>query len=130
MSGVKVIGGLLAIFGGIFILIQIIRDIDAFSMVPYAFILNFAIGGAAIIGGVFGIKGQSGAGEVALLAGVLSIVLGIIWASTMNDNLWQFSLISGSFNIGSPGFNLFSGVSLEAIFIAVGGVLVMVGGSD
>lgn len=127
MSGLRTIGGILALIAGIFILIQLIMYVEFFS---YTWAINFAIGACALIGGVFGLKGQLGAGGVALVAGLLSIIMGIVCITTLNLYWIQYSLVTDSFHLGTAPNNLFYGISLEAILSAVGGVFILAGGSD
>jgi len=132
MSGASTVGGLLAIVGGLFILVQLfINWSDAWGVYSQAIIINLAVGACGLIGGVFGMKAQRGAGVLALIVGLLSIVLGIVFVYVTlltNLNFWQFSLFSETMGIGAIGVNLFSGISLEALLITVGGVLIIAGG--
>ncbi len=131
MSGASTLGGLLAIIGGLFILV----DTFLIWSTPYlgpvqTLIINLGISGCGLIGGVFGMKMQRGAGFLALIVGLLSIIFGIVFYATSWTTgmiFVQFSLVSDVMGIGSLPINLFLGVSLEAILISVGGVLAIVG---
>jgi len=130
MSGANTLGGLLSIIGGLFILIEtlIIWSSVWTSTYPMADVVNLGIGLAAIIGGVFGIKGQRGAGGLSLVVGLLSIVLGLltVYALQPNVSFLQFSLIADQFKL--TFLYDITNISLEAIIIAVGGILILAGG--
>ena len=133
MSGASTLGGLLALIGGLFILVQtfILWSVLWVGPAPQALIINLGIGGCGLVGGVFGMKSQRGAGVLALIVGLLSIILGIIFVYVTllsNLNFWQLSLFTETMGLGISGLNLFAGISLEAILITVGGILVIAGG--
>jgi len=130
MSGASTVGGLLALIGGLFIVVQMFLDWSlVWGYYSVAIMINLAVGGCGLIGGVFGMKAQKGAGVLALIVGILSIVLGIVFIYvTGNFNLWQFSLFSETMGIGYTFINIGAGISIEAILIAVGGILIIVGG--
>ena len=130
MSGASTVGGLLAIIGGLFVLVQLFINWSlVWGFYSTAVLINLAVGACGLIGGVFGMKSQRGAGVLALIIGLLSIILGIVFIYLSgNYNLWQFSLFSETMGLGIPYLNLFAGISLEAILITVGGVLIIAGG--
>lgn len=130
MSGTSTVGGLLAIVGGLFILVQMFISWSViWGVWSVVLIINLAIGGCGLIGGVFGMKAQKGAGVLALIVGVLSIILGIISVQPPSGNyiFLQLSLFSQTMGIGNILTNLTIGISLEAILIIVGGILIIVG---
>jgi len=131
MGSLSTLGGLLALIGGLFILVQtFISWSGLWVMYPYSLIINLGIGCCGLIGGVFGMKGQRGAGFLALIVGLLSIILGIIIIYvSWNPNLLQISLFTTTIGIGTEDINLFAGISLEAILITVGGIFIIAGGS-
>jgi hypothetical protein len=132
MSGLSTVGGLLALIGGLFILVETFMLWSVLWFGPaQALIINLGIGGCGLIGGVFGMKAQRGAGVLALIVGLLSITLGIIFVYvTLATNLtfWQLSLFTNTMNIGILYINIFAGISIEAILITIGGILVIAGG--
>ncbi len=133
MSGAKKVGGIIAIICGMLLLVQTIMNTDIYwTFAAYGIVINLLIAGFAIIGGVFGAKGQQGPGFLALIAAVLSIVLGIVFVSggAVNFNLLQYSFFMETVHIGNPNVNLFMGISLEAILIAIGGLVIVASGSD
>jgi hypothetical protein len=132
MGGLSTLGGLLALIGGLFILVQtFILWSVLWGTYPYEIIINLIIGGGALIGGVFGMKGQKGAGVLALIVGLLSIILGIIVIYVYwNPNLVQLSLFTETMGIGTEDINLFAGISIEALLITVGGIFVIAGAGN
>jgi hypothetical protein len=138
MSKANIIGGLLAIIGGLMILISTFISFNPFwNLSNVTWVINLIIGLCAVIGGIFGIKGHRGAGGLVLTMGLLSIFLGIIFAYLSYPygyNYIQFSLFTQilhqfSFN-HSYYLNLFSGISLEAIIVTIGGIFVLASRSE
>jgi len=131
MGALSTVGGLLSLMGGILIVIETFIIWGPYwAAYPVADVINLGIGLAAIIGGVFGMKGQRGAGGVSLVVGVLSIVLGllVIGLGILNYSFVQFSLIAFELNV--TVLYVTTGISIEAIIIAVGGILILAGGGS
>ncbi|NVM30133.1 MAG: hypothetical protein HWN65_14915 [Candidatus Helarchaeota archaeon] len=126
MSGVKILGGILALIGGVFVLLETIRLNADWALGMWPWLINLLVALMALLGGIFGIKGQRGAGFVALIVGLLSIILGIVYVSMGFDyRFFQYSMFASYMNIG-----LFYGISLEAILITLGGLIIVVSGSE
>lgn len=133
MGGLSTLGGLLALIGGLFILVQTFMYWSIYwAGNGWLIYINLAIGGCGLIGGVFGMKAQRGAGVLALIVGLLSIILGIVFIYILPTyyNLWQLSLFTDTMHIGTQYYNLFAGISLEAILISVGGIFIVAGGGS
>ena len=136
MGTTKIIGGLLAVIGGIMIIIPTFMNFHYFwNISAITIILNLVIGIVAMISGIIGIKGRRNAG--ALVMGLLSILFGIIFAYVSfpyGYNYVQFSLFTQIIHQFSDEYiyylNLFAGISFEAIIITVGGILNLASGSE
>ncbi|NVM55589.1 MAG: hypothetical protein HWN66_17915 [Candidatus Helarchaeota archaeon] len=125
MSAGKIIGGILALVGGFLVLIQAFINIDHFQGgLGYTWVMNLGIAGCAIIAGVFGSKGQRGPGFLALIVGVLSIILGLVGAALPDIRLSQYSFF------GYLGVVIPIGLTIEAILMTVGGLVIVVSGED
>ncbi|MDD1778975.1 MAG: hypothetical protein LUQ65_12490 [Candidatus Helarchaeota archaeon] len=134
MSALKIIGGILALIGGGFIVLQIIGfwpnfftgDPDAL----YCLLTNIVIAGLAIVGGIIGRLGKRAGGILAIIAGVLAIVFGLITVYyTHNESVWPLSFFTSTYFWFTPPVHLFAGISIEALLILSGGILVVAGGS-
>lgn len=116
MSAGRIIGGIIVLVGALFILIQTFINIDQFGYAPW--LINLAFGLGAVIGGVFGMKGQKGAVFMVIIIAVLSIILGIVSVALPDYRFWQYSFIEETL---VDGLRL-QGISIEAFLIAMGGI--------
>jgi hypothetical protein len=129
----KIIGGILGFVAGWFILFYAITySITVFSPLGSlahisGWIWNLIIAILAIVGGILGFLSKKPSGPILLAAGLLSIVLGIIYWSTNYALLetWQYSYFT-RWGLSWPESNLFLGISIEAIFITTGGIVCLV----
>ncbi len=82
MSAGKVIGGLLALVGGVFILIGVVlRAYEVTSGVEgqlIRWIINLVVCLFAIIGGLMAMASKGGAGGLVLIAGILAFLMPLI----------------------------------------------------
>ena len=125
MSAGKIIGGILALVGGMLVLITAFIYIDHFQGgLGYTWVMNLLFAGCAIIAGVFGSKGQRNPGFLALIVGVLSIILGLVGAVLLDIRLWQYSFF------GYLGLSLGIGITIEAILMTVGGLVIVITGEE
>ena len=134
MNAAKITGGLLALIGGAFILIQALLFADvAFMSSEYtiAWLINIALLSLAISGGILGIVGKKAGGILALISGVLAICLGIITVYvTYTEMMRPFSFFTSTLDWFSPPDHIFAGISIEALLILVGGIVIIATGSD
>ena len=123
MSVVKIVGGIIALFGAVFMVIQTFIMVSEFGYAPW--LINLAFSLAAVIGGVFGIAGQRGAGWLALIVGLLSLILGLVSVALTDYRFWQYSLFHDTI-----GIDRMAGISIESLLIIVGGLIVGVSGEE
>ena len=140
MGAEKIFGGLLALIGGIFILIPILIIIPIFMswlgagpaamdlVINWILLLIFAI--LAVVAGIMGLASKGG-GALALVIGLIAIVVGL---------LWSFGILPIGYEPAS-GFDLWIlgsivskemlfGITIEAILITFGGVIMLASSSD
>ncbi len=131
MSVGKIIGGIFGFIGGWFILIfAFTYSLTVFSPTLGSlahisgWIWNLMVAGLAIVGGILGFISKKPSGPILLSAGLLSIVLGIVYWSTNYALLetWQYSYFP-QWGLSWPESNLFLGISIEALLITIGGVI-------
>ena len=109
-------GEIFAIIAGALVLIEVF-----FHPVSFAWTLNLILGFLLIFGGIIGFFSHKIGGFLVLLVAICSVVFGLIYFFTNWEQFMQFSLFSGFLEITAPGYNLFYGISIEALFGAIGG---------
>jgi hypothetical protein len=134
MSVGKIIGAILGVLGGSFILFY------ALYYAPIAFspllgslahisgwIWNLMVAVLAIVGAILGFISKKPSGPIILAAGIVSIIFGIIYWSTNYVLLetWQYSYFT-LWGLSWPERNLFLGISIEALIITLGGVICLI----
>ncbi len=134
MSAAKIIGGILALVGGIFILLQIYYFRSSLfsggSEETTCLLLNMTIVGLAIVGGILGLVGKRAGGILAIIAGTLAIVLGLITVYiTGTELLWPLSFFTSTLDWFIPPYHLFAGISIEALLMLGGGITIVASGS-
>ena len=134
MSVAKIIGGILALVGGIFILLQIFGfGSDLFSggsEETTCLMLNMTLVGLAIVGGILGLVGKRAGGILAIIAGTLAIVFGLMTVYlTHSEVLWPLSFFTSTLDWFIPPYHLFAGISIEALLMLGGGITIVAGGS-
>ncbi|NVM53706.1 MAG: hypothetical protein HWN66_08380 [Candidatus Helarchaeota archaeon] len=139
MRALKLIGGVLTSFCGAFLLIITLININILGYGDdfiIAWILNLIIAILTLGGGFIVLIGKRTGGTLSLATGLLSITLGLIYWTTANPKVgefwqfWQFSFFAERLKIGLFFDNLFFGISLEAILITAGSILVLAKGAD
>lgn len=144
MSAGKVIGGLLALIGGVFIIIAVFQTTAVLSSGDNDLLIRWVVhlltSIMAIIGGVLGIASKGGAGALTLIAGIMGFLMYLIavliipsittWFSpTSGIPLLTYSglanLIDGVtiFGIMGSGFNWF--FTLEGLLIFLGAIIIL-----
>jgi len=131
MSAGRVVGGIIALIAGIFVLIAcfMMWD-DVFAIGPGEYliqwILNIVIGIIAMVGGIRGLASKRG-GIDAIIAGTLSLVLGILSVTVLAFTIIgiQYSLFEVLMTIG-PWF----GITLETILLIVGAIIMLASGKE
>ncbi|NVM52418.1 MAG: hypothetical protein HWN66_01860 [Candidatus Helarchaeota archaeon] len=96
------------------------------------FFSNIGTIALAIVGGILGLVGKRAGGVLALISGTITIVFGILTIYIIQGwEVWPYSFFSSTLEIGIGGTShLFAGITLEAIIITTGGILILTGGSD
>jgi hypothetical protein len=126
MSAGRVVGGIIALIAGIFVLIECL--LMRYVLIAYEpgkyliqWILNLVVGIAALVGGIRGLASKRG--NDAMVAGILSLVLGILSVTVLAFSIIgdQYSLFEELMTIG-PWF----GITLEAILMIVGAIIMNV----
>jgi len=130
MSAGRVIGGLIALIGGMFVLIMCIINMQiAFSLGSdyiVAWLINLLMGLLALIGGIMGLASKKGGG-IAVAAGLLVFFLGILSFTTLSLYIlfYQYSLFQTYMAIGK-----WYGISLESILMILGGIIMLASGRN
>ena len=137
MSAGKVFGGLLALIGGVFIIIAVFMLTSALSSGDndqlIRWIIHLLISILAIIGGVLGIASKGGAGALTLIAGIMAFLMYLIGSLLTSPSLliW-FDPYSGlallvdgvtTFEIAGSGISWF--FSLEGFLIFLGAIMIL-----
>ena len=137
MSAGRVVGGIIALVAGIFVLIPAILlytggQIDSYIAMEYwDFVINWilylVVAVIAIIGGILGLASKGG-GAPALIAGLIALIMGLLWILNVLPLYVPISLFQ---SIIIPGiiFTLF-GISIEAIMMILGGVIMLASRGD
>ena len=94
-------------------------------------VCNLAVGILAVIGSILAFLSKKAGGVLLLVAGLISIVLGIIFAVSGYTHVtyWQYSYFA-TWGVIAPLSNLFAGISLEALIITTGGIICLVSRSN
>jgi hypothetical protein len=130
LSKGKIVGGILGFVGGWFILffsitysLTVFSPLGSFAHIS-GWIWNLMVAILAIVGSILGFMSKKPSGPILLAAGLLSIVLGIIYWSSNYALLetWQYSYFT-RWGLSWPESNLFLGISIEALLITIGGVI-------
>ena len=131
MSAGRVIGGVIALIAGIFVLIACFMVMGlVFALgtgeIFIQWILNLVIGILALVGGIMGLASKSGGGA-AMVAGILSLVLGILSVTVVAFIFIgiQYSLFELLMTLG-PWF----GITLEAILMMLGAIIMLASGKE
>ncbi|NVM31725.1 MAG: hypothetical protein HWN65_23000 [Candidatus Helarchaeota archaeon] len=144
MGAGKVVGGIIALIGGIFVLIPVFINIEAIftagSTEGYVmWIINLLVGLLATIGGILGLASKKG-GALALIAGLVALLLPITAFLIGDPAIAQmFSQLSGILGftglfiyllvvVGPP--TIFLAITIESIIILVGGVIMLASSSE
>jgi len=128
MSAGRVLGGIIALFGGLFVLLICFIRIQLFlamgDVALIDWVINLLIGFLALIGGILGLASKSGGG-VAIVAGLASLILGILSATVLDFStiFSQQSFFNFYWNIGP-----WIGITLEAILMIIGAVIMLASG--
>ncbi len=131
MSAGRVIGGVIALIAGIFVLIACFMAMGLVFVLGSGeifiqWILNLVIGILALVGGIMGLASKSGGGA-AMVAGILSLVLGILSVTVLAFVYIgvQYSLFEQLMTLG-PWF----GITLEAILMILGAIIMLASGKE
>jgi len=134
MGAAKITGGILALAGGAFILIMLIVWIDFLTEGPEevsCWLLNAAICGLAIAGGILGLTGKRVGGILALVGGAVAILFGILTVYvTWDFSTWPISFFTSYLGWFPEPEHLFAGITIEALLILAGGIVIIASGSE
>ena len=134
MSAAKIVGGILALAGGAFILIQLLVWLDYLwgdSAEVSCFLLNAGITTLAIVGGILGITGRRSGGVLALIGGAVAIFFGILTVYVTWDlATWPISFFTSSLGLFPEPEHLFAGITIESLLILAGGITIIASGTD
>lgn len=136
MSAGKVFGGLLALIGGVFVLIAVFLNTSAFSSgnedLVIRWIINLIVSLFAIIGGILAIASKSSGGALALIAGIMAFLMFLIaYLVNSADLLFWFYPYSGFFELTGWGYFTLIGsgvvwvISFEGFLIFLGAIIIL-----
>ncbi|MDD1776723.1 MAG: hypothetical protein LUQ65_01035, partial [Candidatus Helarchaeota archaeon] len=75
--------------------------------------------------------GKRDVGIIALVAGAIAIIFGLItFYGTWNIATWPLSFFTSYLNLFDEPWHLFAGISIEALLILAGGIVITVSGSE
>ena len=122
MDAARVVGGVIALIGAIFLLIALLLEIAGLLDLRWMIYLILAIVG--LLGSVMGIGNKRIGGSLALVAGVVIIICALLytWDIVTFTFLEPYSYLA--FNHPIPY------VTIEALFIVFGGIIMVAGGPD
>jgi hypothetical protein len=139
MSAGKVFGGLLAVIGGILILIAvfIFRLYELTSGIEgqlIRWIINLIVCLFAIIGGILAMSSKGGSGALTLIAGIMAFLMPLVAYLTKSMDLtYWFSGYSGIYELSSGAYGTLqligSGLiwtfTIEALLIFLGAIIIL-----
>jgi len=128
MSAARVIGGLIALFGGFIVLLACLMTTSAISLggvFLVQWLINLLVALLGTIGGILGIANKGSGGGLALIAGLMAIIFEIIfYLNPLNFYvLSQYMLLETWIGFVIPYF------TLEGLFMTLGGIIILAGRS-
>jgi hypothetical protein len=128
MSAARVIGGLIALFGGFIVLLACLMTTGAFALGGIfltQWLINFLIAILGTIGGILGIANKGSGGGLALIAGLFAIICEVLfWINPATFTVFsQYMLLETWLSFVIPY------VTLEGIFMTLGGIIILAGSS-
>ena len=134
MNTAKIIGGILALVGGGFILLCVI-GLEGFLVMDVehaaSWLITTVICGLAIVGGIIGVSGKRSGGAFALSSGVIAIVYGFFTISWSHSYVtYPTSFFTDILHVFPAPTHVFLGISLEAILILAGAICILAGGHE
>ncbi len=139
MGANRVVGGILALAGAALMLIPILPDISLYFalfsvdvMSGLLFLISFILIILALVGGIVALAGKKAGGILALIAGLVFVILGILVAVSPMlllgpvGLMWIFSWGTTTIYLGLP-LVLYIYMSLETILVLVGGIIAIPG---
>ena len=135
MGAAKIIGSILALAGGAFVLIMLFVYINYLTEgepdYMSCWFLNAVIVCLAIIGGILGLVGKRAGGILALIAGIIAIVFGLITVFvTWDISTWPLSFFTSYLGWFHEPIHMFAGITLESLLILAGGIVITASGSE
>ena len=127
MSAGRVIGGLLAFFAGLLVMIIVVVNIDAINLggsFLAGWVINLIIGILVVFGGLIGFGSRS-PGALVIVCGIVSMILGIFSALVVDLAVLfgQYSTFQIYLSVGP-----WTGITLESIFMVIGGIFIAASG--
>ena len=135
MGAAKIVGGILVLVGGAFILILLLMWmnflIDGQWDEISCWILNAAICSLAIVGGILGLVGKRSGGILAIIAGAVAILFGLITVYvTWDMATWPISFFTSILLWFPEPTHIFAGITIESLLILAGGIVIVASGSE
>ncbi len=128
MSAARVIGGLIALFGGFLVLLACLMTTDAIALGGVfltQWLINFLIAILGTIGGILGLANKRSGGGLALIAGLFAIICEILFYV----NPLNFMVLSQYMLLETWLGFVIQYVTLEGIFMSLGGIIILAGSS-
>lgn len=127
MSVGRVIGGLFALIGGLFVVIIVALSTSVLELggAPLVnWIINLLIGVLALFGGLIGF-GTRATGALVIICGIVSLILGILAYAIID-----FAILFGQYSVFSIYLEVgpWAGITLEAFFMIIGGIFIAASG--
>lgn len=125
----RLVGGILALIGGVFFNIAIAYYVQFSTPLNMSWFLFVGAGLWAIIGGLWAflsdimeIKYSRPSGVFILVGGVLTLLLGLIYYLTSDFTFFPFSFFSYVLNLPEPLWIF--GIPIESLLLLIGGLLI------
>jgi hypothetical protein len=130
MKILKLIGGILALIGGVFFTVAIIDYLQSSTTLYLSWFFYTGTGIWAIMGGIWAILADiietqyiRASGLLILIAGVLAMLFGPIYYLTSDFAFYPYSFFVFVLNL--PGPLWIFGIPIESIFLLTGGLLIL-----
>ena len=132
MANGRVVGGVLALIGGLLVLVTCLLSLGVLGLgAPYstAWIINLVVAAIALLGGILGLAKLRAGGVLLLIIGMASILFASIagTAAYMSYNWWAFDQYSLMAWLAGGHVKF---ISLEAALMVVGGIIIVASKSE
>ncbi len=124
MRRLGVTGAALALIGGVFVSIVVLTNLsNAYlwdSATFFNWVFNLSISSLAILGASLSLANKQYGGFIALIAGMISIIFGLLYV-----NITQYSLIVYLLNLMGISGIWMLGITIDSILILIGGIIIL-----